>query len=324
MQSVEGRYQLEPERLYGHLAEVSLEFEPGTGERYSNLGFGLLGHALERAADQPLDPLLRELLCRPLGLENTAIHVDDDLSVATGYTTPPQLPETHSYRNRLAGSGGLVSSVHDLGLFLAAQMKPGLFTSEMLAELHTATNLKDGSAATRALGWSIDTNNPIDRVLSKNGGRGNCSAWIGLAPDHGVGVAVVTNIGNPDVDPIGRWLLARSVPGGSRPASAHGYAKVAPYTGVRWKDNQPTVRVDDRWAPLVSIDGIPIDHIMQFAQEKFGDRAHKRFAEDLVELLSTMGHDPEWTVTLGLMAKDGRVELVETTMTERNRDLVRQ
>ena len=49
VQSVEGRYQLEPKRLYKHLADVELVFDPGTDELYSNLGMGLLGHVLERA-----------------------------------------------------------------------------------------------------------------------------------------------------------------------------------------------------------------------------------------------------------------------------------
>src|SRR5439155_1381807 len=55
IQSVEGRYQLEPQRLYDQLAKVELEFNPGTGELYSNFGFGLLGHALERAAGKPFE-----------------------------------------------------------------------------------------------------------------------------------------------------------------------------------------------------------------------------------------------------------------------------
>ena len=55
VQSVEGWYELEPQRLYDHLANVKLDSDPGTDEEYSNLGFGLLGHALERAADKPFD-----------------------------------------------------------------------------------------------------------------------------------------------------------------------------------------------------------------------------------------------------------------------------
>jgi hypothetical protein len=43
-----------------------------------------------------------------------------------------------------------------------------------------------------------------------------------------------------------------------------------------------------------------------------------------VELLSKMGHDPEWKVTLGLKKEDGRVEQMQIRMTEENRKLVRE
>lgn len=323
VQSVEGYYKLEPQRLYDHLARVKLDCLPGTGEGYSNLGFGLLGHTLELAAKKPLNQLLQELLCEPLNLERTAYHVDKNLPVATGYSTPPRLPEGYSYRERLAGSGGLVTSTGDLAKFLAAQMKPGVFSASMLEQLHTAMKLKDGSTATRGLGWRIDTTRPAGPILSKNGGRKNCSAWIGFGPEHGIGVAVIANIGAPDVDPIGLWLLERSIPGGARPTSKNGYAKAAPFSGVRWENDRPVVRVQDRWSPLVSIDGLPIDRIMEFANKEFRDSARMRFGEDLPELLAKMGHAPEWEVTLGLETKDGQVEQIKIRMTEANRTLVR-
>lgn len=331
VQSVEGRYQLEPNRLYDHLANVRLVFDPGTDELYSNLGMGLLGHVLERAADKPYDQLLKEMVCDPLHLERTAIQVSDSIRVATGYSnTVPRLPVRHSYRERLAPSGGLVASAPDLARFLSAQMEPGLLSGEALAQLHTPTRLSDGSAARTGLGWSIRSRESIGRILKKNGGRNNCTAWIGFAPDYGVGVAVIANCGEPIVDWIGYWLLERSVPGidpsllWRNPVVEFEYAKIAPYTGVRWENDRPVVRVKSRWSPIVSIDGIPIDRIMEFAQEEFGEKARKRFAEDLVELLSTMGHEPEREVTLGLETSDGQVEHLKTEMTEHNRKLVRK
>jgi len=220
VQSVEGRYQLEPKRLYEHLADVKLEFDPGTGELYSNLGFGLLGHVLERAAGKPFDRLLQEMLCDPLQLERTAIEVHDKLRLATGYSeSNPRREVKHSYRERFASSGGLIASAADLAKFLSAQMKPGVFSSEMLAQLHTPTKLSDGSMSHHTPGWSIRSSETAGRILQKNGGRNNCSAWIGFAPEQGVGVAVVSNCGGPDVDPIGKWLLERSVPGGRKPGT---------------------------------------------------------------------------------------------------------
>lgn len=89
VQSAEGRYQLEPERLYRHLAQVELAADPGAEERYSNLGMGLLGHVMECAAGKPFDQLLQEVVCDPLGLERTAIQANDRLRLSTGY---PHIP----------------------------------------------------------------------------------------------------------------------------------------------------------------------------------------------------------------------------------------
>lgn len=211
VQSVEGWYQLEPQRLYKLLAEVKLTAEPGAAEEYSNLGFGLLGHALERAAGEPFDRLLSKLICEPLHLEHSAIPVDDQLRPAVGYARGSRERVDHSFQERLAASGGLVASVGDLAKFLAAQMQPGVFSHAVLEQMHTETKLADGSRTGNALGWSVQRRDSIGLVLKKNGGRSNCSAWIGFAPEHGVGVAVVSNCGGPDVDPIGYKLLEQSI-----------------------------------------------------------------------------------------------------------------
>jgi CubicO group peptidase (beta-lactamase class C family) len=258
-----------------------------------------------------------------LELERSAIPTDDTIQPATGYDDSGRQREKQAYfRERLAGSGGLIASVEDLTKFVAAQMKPGVFSSKMLDELHTRTHLSNGSLADTALGWSFKFNEYFGPYPEKNGGRSNCSAWIGFAPDHGVGVVVVTNCGGPSVDPIGRSLLERSVPNAYKPVRKDGFARVAPFTGVRWENDRPIVCVNDVWSPLVSIDGLSIDRIMEFASAEFGEKARKRFAEDLVELLSKFGHEPEWTVTLGLEKADGQIEELPVLMTKANRDIV--
>ncbi|TWU49753.1 serine hydrolase domain-containing protein [Rubripirellula reticaptiva] len=325
VQSVEGWYELEPPLLYDHLSNVQLESKPGVAEEYSNLGFGLLGHALELAADKPLDQLMQELVCDPLKLEQTAIQADDTLRPATGYAERSRIEKTHSFQQRLAASGGLVTSIEDLGKFLAAQMKPSVFSPEILAQLHTQTKLSDGSTSGTSLGWSVRSRPLIGRLLKKNGGRNNCSAWMGFAPEQGVGVAIVTNCGGPDVDPIGYRLLEQSIPLSQRKlVTSAGFAKVAPYTGVRWEQDQPTVCVRGQWAKLVSVNDVPIAGIMDFAKREYKEKAQKRFAEDLVEVLSKMGHQPDWMVTLELKAENGQVERSQVLMTAENRKHVRR
>jgi|GEM_PF-200555 len=277
VQSVEGWYELEPKRLYKHLARVKLDSDPGTKELYSNLAFGLLGHALERAAGKPLDQLLQELIRNPLELKRTALQVNDKLQPATGYDDSGwNFERTHSFRERLVASGGLVTSAEDLAKFLAAQMEPGVFSPELLKELHARTRLSHGELTTTALGWSLGWNTFVGPTVKKNGGRSNCSAWIGFSPEYKTGVVVLTNCGGPDVDRIGMWLLERSVPDAYKPVSKHGHARVAPYSGVRWENNRPIVRLNDKWSPLVSINEIPVDRIVEFAKEEHGEKARKR------------------------------------------------
>ncbi|MEP1644977.1 MAG: hypothetical protein ABJK10_12385, partial [Rhodopirellula bahusiensis] len=84
---------------------------------------------------------------------------------------------------------------------------------------------------------------------------------------------------------------------------------------VRWEGDLPTIRLTDGWAQLNSIDGIPIQEIMSFANEQYGSTAHKRFTEDFVEVVSKMGHDLDWEVELELQFSDGEVKTVRERMT---------
>lgn len=101
------------------------------------------------------------------------------------------------------------------------------------------------------------------------------------------------------------------------------FAKVAPFSAIRWENDQPIVRVEDRWSPLISIDDIPIEEIMEHARKEFGDQAQMRFGEDLPRVLSSFGHAPKWEVTLGLQAEDGQMKQLKVKMTEANRTLIR-
>lgn len=212
VQSIDDWYQLEPQRLYNLLANVSLDFEPGTAKQYSNLGYGLLGHVLERAADQPFDRLMRELICEPLQLTRTTVWSDDTIQPVTGYTRGTHTIRTESFRRRLAGSGGLVGSVDDLAAFLIEQTNPKVLSPETLARLHTETLLADGSPSTTALGWHVTSFGQFNRFLTQNGALQNCSSWIGFSQRSRVGVVVVTNCGGPWVDLIGYRVLLNSIP----------------------------------------------------------------------------------------------------------------
>lgn len=324
VQSVEGRYKLEPQRLYDHLARVELTSNPGSTREYSNLGFGLLGHVLERAAGKPLDRMMKEFICEPLQLGHTAIHNDAELLAATGYARKRRGggETTHSLIERLAGSGGLVTSTEDLAKFLIAQMEPGVFSSETLQQLHTETRLTGGSDSGTALGWRVRLLEEVGPILEKNGQRSNCSAWIGFSPEHQVAVAVVTNCGGPSVDPIGRKLLSQSIPVSRRKTPVdNAPPKVSPFTDVRFEGEQVIVTYDAAAYQWLQIDEVKVDDIVRSAKKRYGSKWQMRIAEDMVDVLWNMGHQPGKTVRLRLrrLATDQVVRVESAPMTEENR-----
>ena len=96
----------------------------------------------------------------------------------------------------------------------------------------------------------------------------------------------------------------------------------AAFSGVRWS---PEVRVDGRWYALRSIDGVPVEQIIDYARKRHGDRWDRRFAEDLVELLTEMGRPPGAAVRLVVRDPDGGPDrtLDPVPLTRPNREAVK-
>lgn len=101
------------------------------------------------------------------------------------------------------------------------------------------------------------------------------------------------------------------------------YAKLAPYTDVRWVDDAPEVEVGGEWVTLLEIDGTPVADIVDFAKQTWPDRWRMRFAEDLVEVLSRMGKPPGPAVALRIRDARGERTLDAVAMTQANRNRVR-
>jgi CubicO group peptidase (beta-lactamase class C family) len=111
--------------LYEFLCGAEIGFPPGTGIAYSNLGAGLLGHALALRAGRPLEDLLAERILRPLGLADTAITLSADQAarLAPGHTEKGE-PAPNWDMPSLAGAGALRSTSAEMLAFLRANLDP--------------------------------------------------------------------------------------------------------------------------------------------------------------------------------------------------------
>jgi CubicO group peptidase (beta-lactamase class C family)/membrane protein DedA with SNARE-associated domain len=167
------------ERLYRALRGAS---RPVPAEyRYSNYGFGLLGHLLSRAAGRPYAELLADRVTGPLGLTETGADVPPGHVAATGHRRGRPVPPWHL--GVLEGAGALSSTATDLARFLGANLAPE--ATPLCAAIETI-QCPAGNGQT-GLGWHIAS--PGNRqVLWHNGATGGFSAMLAL--DRGAGCAV--------------------------------------------------------------------------------------------------------------------------------------
>ena len=99
------------------------------------------------------------------------------------------------------------------------------------------------------------------------------------------------------------------------------YPKSAPFAGVRWEADKPEVKIGEEWFKLVSLDGIAAEDIVAFSRRTYANKWQKRFEEDLVEVLTGMGHEPKDTVRLVVSSAESSTTqtLENVPMTEANR-----
>ncbi len=180
------------ETMYAFLSHYRLPREPGSQYEYSNLGFGLLGHALARANGTTLPALLRERVLEPLGMDMTAYAPkgEDAGWLTVGHEPGDVVPvETDARR----GAGGLYSNVRDMLLYLEANI--GLPRTELERAMRMAQRARvptDEGGVDVGLGWRTVT--MAGRHVIMHGGRHNgFMAWICFDPERRIGTVLLTN-----------------------------------------------------------------------------------------------------------------------------------
>lgn len=222
-----------PKQLMEALAKIQLRHPVGAQYEYSNLGYGLLGYALERKAGRSYETLLRERLLKPLDMRHTLITLKPEHRslFVSGYQVQDTQAEAVDWKmGVLTPAGGIASSVSDLAKFLALQFKAGTERSRPLSggsltELHTPQRLAGSWGMGVGLGWHVLPSESLGDIVWHNGGMAGYTSWMGFAPKHRIGVIVLTNCGK-SVDAIGLWLLREA-------ARAYGEKANAPAAGAK-------------------------------------------------------------------------------------------
>jgi D-alanyl-D-alanine-carboxypeptidase/D-alanyl-D-alanine-endopeptidase len=183
-----------PERLYEFLSSYELSRDIGERYEYSNVGVGLLGHALARRAGTSYEDLVANRISKPLGLKGTGITLTSDMRrrLAVGHNSQLQAVRNWDL-DVLAGTGALRSTANDLLTFLAANLDHSHLPLAPAMKAQLAVRRPTGMPDLEmALGWHIYTRYGGEIVWHDGGTYGYCS-FIGFDPKARCGVIVLSN-----------------------------------------------------------------------------------------------------------------------------------
>ena len=109
-------------------------------------------------------------------------------------------------------------------------------------------------------------------------------------------------------------------------ASPQDYPKLSPFSGLRWNGSVPEVEIEKTWYELLAIQDVSTSDVVEFCKRRDGELWKKRFGEDLVEVLSRMGHEPASTVALKVRDLETGVTstLQDVEMTEEKLEAIRR
>lgn len=200
------------DELLAQALRVPLTAAPGSRAEYSDIGFILLGQAMEKLSGEPLDRFCQREIFTKLGLAHTCFNPAASLNPAI-----PPTEEDHTFRHRLiqgevndenasvmggvAAHAGCFSTVLDVSVFAQCMLRGGtpLVKKETL---EIFTRRQDSPVGTsRALGWDTPSQpSQSGRYFSSRSyghlGYTGTSLWID--PDRQLSVTLLTNRTWPD------------------------------------------------------------------------------------------------------------------------------
>jgi D-alanyl-D-alanine-carboxypeptidase/D-alanyl-D-alanine-endopeptidase len=202
------------QQLYAFLNEYQLTRDIGSRFEYSNVGVGLLGHALALKSGIGYEELVRQRVLRPLDMKDTAISLSVSMKArsAVGHDGEGNAVPNWDMPT-LAGAGALRSTANDMAKFLQANLADSGPLSAALHRSHGKQRTTDIPDTDIGLGWLI-TKTPAGEIVWHNGQTGGYHSFIGMDLKNGSGVVILHN-SNADIDDIGFYLLDRGLP---RPA----------------------------------------------------------------------------------------------------------
>jgi CubicO group peptidase (beta-lactamase class C family) len=182
------------ETLYAFLRARGAGRPADPSFRYSNVGFGLLGHALATRAGVDYDSLIRQLITAPLAMSDTAVALtpDQQRRLVPGHDRDYRAVRVTDVPGILAAAGALKSTAGDLLTWLEANLHPERLPPGPLARAIRASHERQAGAfgdVGIAFAWALT---PAGDVWH-SGGLVGASSLVSFNPSQERAVVVLAN-----------------------------------------------------------------------------------------------------------------------------------
>ena len=211
------------DELFQAAFSTPLAADPGTRAEYSDIGFIILGTALERLADESLDRFSQREIFSPLGMANTTFNPPPKIRAAIPPTADDQTfrhrviqgevqDENASVLGGAAPHAGLFAPAVDLARFSQCMLDGGrpILRPETVALFTRRESAPVGTS--RTLGWDTPlAPSQSGKYFSENSfghlGYTGTSLWID--PQRQLSIALLTNRTWPDCS---NWAIKQVRP----------------------------------------------------------------------------------------------------------------
>lgn len=189
---------------------------PGEAFEYSNLGFGILDHVIERVSSTPYESFMRTAVFLPLGMTHTVVGVDPSVELVAAHRYDSTRHPIPFYDFDHRGASAIYSSAHDMARFGMFQLKDHLSDQQPILPDSAIDEMHAGAAAPTAgiyaLAWGVRVDSGGLRTFAHAGGMPGVATAITLVPERDIAIVVLANNENNAVYDLPDDIMAAMLP----------------------------------------------------------------------------------------------------------------